>query len=215
MPDFLTLDSALRRSSQLVACVCAALLAVGIAAIGLSAYTVWKARQAAAVMPVLVVPGAIAGVYAPGVTEENVRGVARYLAGLGTNFNGVASMDERFDELELFASPQYLPRLQQARRVLRRDVETQGQARVFLASPGHDALRQVAPGRFEYTQAGRRIVYASGLPMDARDSILTLGLRLTTSSRKNPLGALLERFEVADLAPTNETAPPAYPRPAR
>jgi len=215
MPDFLTLDRALRRSSQMAAAVCAALLAVGIACIGLAAYTLWKARLAAAVMPVLVVPGAVGGVYAPGLTEESVRGVARYLAGLGTNFNGVASMDARFDELELFASPQYLPRLQQARRVLRHDVETQGQARVFFGLPGRDTLRQVAPGRFEYTLPGRRIVYASGLPMDTRDSMLTLGMSLTTASRQNPVGVALERFEVTDLAPTNAAAPPAHSVPAR
>jgi len=199
MSDFVSLERAIRRSTLLASAVCAALLLVSIFSVGFAVHTTWKVRQAAANSPVLVVPGAVAGVYAPGLTEETIRAVARYLAGLGTNFSGLASMDERFDELERFASPGYLPRLQQARSVLRNDVETQGQARVFFGSPGREQLRQSEPGHFEYQSQGRRQVYASGLPMDTRDCVVQLGLTLGPSSQRNPAGIALDRFEVRDL----------------
>ena len=163
-------------------------------------YTVWSARQAATRLPVLVVPGAIAGVYSPGLTEENVRGAARYLAGLGTSFSGVHGMDLRFDELESFASPEFLPRLQAARMALRRDVETQNQARVFYGAPTSERLGQIAPGRFEYAIRGQRVVYASGLTMDSRGAIVSLRLALGTPSDRNRVGILLDGFEVSDTS---------------
>jgi hypothetical protein len=179
--------------------VCAVLLLVTISSLALAACTVWSARQSAARMPVLVVPGAVAGVYSPGLTEDNVRSAARYLAGLGTSFSGVRGMDQRFDELESFASPQFLPRLQAARLALRRDVETQNQARAFYGVPESERFGQPSPGRFEYAIRGQRVVYASGLTMDSRGAVISLKLALGAPSEKNRVGVLLDGFEVSDL----------------
>lgn len=201
MNDFVRLEQAIRRSTLLAAGVCAVLLLITIASVSVAACSAWSVRQTAMRMPVLVVPGAVAGVYSPGLTEDNVRAAARYLVGLGTSFSGVRGMDQRFDELEAFASPHFLSRLQVARLALRRDVETQNQARVFYGSPDSERLSQTFPGRFEYAINGRRIVYASGLTMDSREATVSLKLALGVPSEKNRTGVLLEGFEVSDGAP--------------
>jgi hypothetical protein len=202
MADFVRLEQAIRRSTVLAAGVCAVLLLITFGSLTLATCTVWGARQSAARMPVLVVPGAVAGVYSPGLTEENVRAAARYLTGLGTNFSGVHGMDQRFDELESFASPEFLPRLQAARLALRRDVETQNQARVFYGAPDSERLGQTTPGRFEYAIHGQRVVYASGLTMDSRGAVVSLRLVLGVPSDKNRVGILLDGFEVSDAPNT-------------
>jgi hypothetical protein len=200
MADFIQLEQAIRRSTTLAAGVCAVLLLITIGSLTLAVCAVWGARQSAARMPVLVVPGAVAGVYSPGLTEDNVRAAARYLTGLGTNFSGVHGMDQRFDELETFASPGFLPRLQAARLALRRDVETQNQARVFYGVPTSERIAQTSPGRFEYAIRGERVVYASGLTMDSRGTTVRLKLALGPPSEKNRVGVLLDGFEVSDEA---------------
>jgi len=198
MADFIQLEQAIRRSTVLAAGVCAVLLLITIGSLTFALCVVWGARQSAVRMPVLVVPGAVAGVYSPGLTEDNVRAAARYLTGLGTNFSGVHGMDQRFDELETFASPEFLPRLQAARLALRRDVETQNQARVFYGVPASERIAQSSPGRFEYAIRGERVVYASGLTMDSRGTIVSLKLALGPPSEKNRVGVLLDGFEVSD-----------------
>jgi len=198
MNDFVRLEQAIRASTRLAAAVCGVLLLVTIGSLTFAACALWSARQALARMPVLVVPGAVAGVYTTGLTEDNVRSAARYLAGLGTNFSGVRGMDQRFDELEAFASPQFLPRLQVARSVLRRDVETQDQARVFYGAPSSERLWQSTPGRFEYAIRGQRLVYAGGLAMDRHNSTLSLKLALGPPSNGNRVGVLLDGFDLSD-----------------
>jgi hypothetical protein len=199
MTDFIALEQVIRRSSRLAAGLCAILLLVTIGSLTFALCTVWSAGRSVARMPVLVVPGAVAGVYSPGLTEDNVRAAARYLAGLGTSFSGVHSMDQRFDELESFASPEFLPRLQAARLTLRRDVETQSQARAFYGVPESEKFGQLSPGKFEYAIQGRRVVYASGLTMDSRGTLVNLKLALGAPSEKNRTGVLLDGFEVSDL----------------
>jgi len=198
MSDFVRLEQAIRSSTVLAAGASVVLLLITISSLTFAGCVIWGARRAAARMPVLVVPGAVAGVYSPGLTEDNVRAAARYLAGLGTSFSGVHSMDQRFDELETFASPEFLPRLQVARSRLRQDVDTQNQARVFYGMPSSERLAQTAPGRFEYVIRGQRVVYASGLTMDSHGTRLNIKLALGTPSEKNRVGVLLDGFDVTD-----------------
>jgi hypothetical protein len=206
MTDFIRLEQAVQRSTVLAAGVCAVLLLITIGSLTLAACTVWGERQSSARMPVLVVPGAIAGVYSPGLTEDNVRAAARYLAGLGTTFSGVRGMDQRFDELESFASPEFLARLQAARLTVRRDVETQNQARVFYGVPSSERFAQRSPGRFEYAIDGQRVVYASGLTMDSRGAVVSLKLTLGAPTERNRVGVLLDGFEVSDSPATTRAA---------
>ena len=198
MGDFVRLEQAIRSSTILATGICAVLLLITISSLTFSVCAVWGIRQAALRMPVLVVPGAVGGVYSPGLTEDNVRAAARYLVGLGTSFSGVRGMDQRFDELEAFASPRFIARFQAARSALRRDVEIQNQARVFYGEPSSERLSQPDPGRFEYSVRGQRVVYASGLTMDRHTATLNLRLTLGTPTEKNRAGVLLEGFDVID-----------------
>jgi hypothetical protein len=199
MHDFTSLEAAMHRAVLLAAGVCIALLAMTIASLAFAITTAGSAREAVSRMPVLVVPGAFGGIYSPGLTEENVRAAARYLAMLGTNFGSARSFQERFDELETFASPSFLPQLQQARAALHRDVETQNQARSFFAFPLTEQLQQPSPGQFAYAIRGERTVYASGLPMDTQQSEIRLRLRWGHPSTRNRAGIVLDGFDVADL----------------
>jgi hypothetical protein len=153
------------------------------------------------------VPGAVGGVYTPGITEENIRATARYLADLATNFGSARSFQERFDELEAFAAPAYLPQIRQARAALQHDVDTQGQARSFFATPATESLQQTAPGHFAYTVRGERVVYASGLPMDRHESEVRLLLQWGVPSARNRAGIVVEGFRVADLEPATHPGP--------
>jgi hypothetical protein len=201
MNDFATLESAMRRNTTLAAGACLALLAVTVASLVFAFIVGGNAREAGLRMPVLVVPGAIGGIYSPGLTEENVRATARYLTSLATNFNGPAGFRDRFDELETFASPQYLPALQRARIELQRDVHTQNQSRTFFASPGTEHLQELDKGHFAYLVSGERVVYASGLPMDSRRSEVHLRLHWGSPSQRNRAGIVLDAFDVRDTNP--------------
>lgn len=197
----------MRRFQVLAATLCLAMTCVAFLSIGFCAYTVAKARRSLQRMPVLVVPGAVSGVYSPGLTEDNVRATGRYLTSLGTCFSGLASMDRRFDELEAFASAGFLPKLQAARATLRRDVETQSQARAFYSSPASERLDQTSTGTFEYSVHGERVVYASGLTMDTHAAAVRLTLLLGSPTDKNRTGILVDAFEVTD-APVARVRPP-------
>lgn len=201
MTDFDRLERTLQQALWLAGAAVSVLLAVTLASLWFATGMVGAVRDAAARTPVVVVPGAVGGTYTPGLTEETIRGVARYLVGLATNFSGSHGLDVRFDELEGFAAARYLPRLQSARRTLRHEVESQNQARTFVGTPDSERLAQIEPGLFDYTIRGERAVYASGLPLDTWQSTVTARLRIATPSAANRTGVVLEAFEVVDAPP--------------
>jgi hypothetical protein len=209
MTDFDRLEHTLQQALWLGAAAVGVLFAVTLASLWFAAGMVGAARDAAARTPVVVVPGAVGGTYTPGLTEETIRGVARYVVGLATSFSGTHGFDVRFDELEGFAAARYLPRLQAARRALRHDVESQNQARTFVALPDSERLAQVEPGVFDYSVRGERAVFASGLRLDAWQSTVSARLRVAAPSAGNRTGVALENFEVVDsprAAPTTAVA---------
>lgn len=206
MPDFVSIEAAMHRTVLLTAGVCLALLALTVASLIFAFSTASQAREIGMRMPVLVVPGAVGGVYTPGLAEDNVREAARYLTGLATNFGSPRSFLERFDELESFSTPEYLPRLQQARATLQHDVETQNQARTFFGSPSSERLIQTSAGHFAYSIRGERAVYASGLPMHRDESEVHLLLYWGTPSARNRAGILLAGFDVSDAAAARSAA---------
>lgn len=214
MPEFAVLERAMQRSIVLASSVCVALLGITIASLSYAFMAGNSLREAGARAPVLVVPGAVGGIYSPGLTEQNLRDTARYLTSLATNFGSARSFHERFDELETFCAPTFLPALQSARQRLERDVESQNQARSFFAAPGSERFRQTRPGHFAYAVRGERTVFSSGLPMDNRASEARLYLQWGAPSQRNRSGVFLEGFEITDLgeggaAATLEAAPDA------
>jgi hypothetical protein len=208
MSDFTSLESAIQRSMMLSGGACLALFAVTVTSLSFAWVTARHARNIGERMPVLVVPGAIGGTYTPGLTEENVRSVARYLTNLATNFGSARSFQEHFDELEAFSSISFLPKLHHARAALQHEVETQSQSRAFFGSPATETLRQGEPGHFQYAIQGERVVYASGLPMDSRQSQILLELEWGTPSARNRSGVQLDGIDVADRAAADHRTEP-------
>ncbi len=198
MAEFRTLEQAIHRAITLAATSGVALFAIATASMVFAVRTADSARELVRHMPVFVVPGAIGGVYTPGITEEQMRATARYLTNLATNFGGPRSFAERFDELETFAAPRFLPALRLARSGLQRDVEAQNQSRTFFARPDTESLRRIGADRYEYTVDGARTVYASGLPMNRNRCRIQLQLRWGSPSERNRAGIVLEDFNVVD-----------------
>jgi len=202
MADFAVLESAIRRNTVLAATAGLILTVVTVVSLVVAVSALGNASEIRQRMPVMVVPGSVGGIYTPGLTEDSVRALARYLATLATNFSGARSFNERFDELETFAAPGFIPALQRARAELQKDVETQNQSRTFFATPGTEKLGAIANGGFDYFVDGDRMVLASGILMDTRRSEVRLRLRWGSPSRRNPSGVVLEGFDVRDLPST-------------
>lgn len=207
MADFAVLESSIRRNTLLAATSGLFLAIVTIASLVIAVSALGNASDVRQRMPVMVVPGAVGGIYTPGLTEESVRALGRYLTTLATNFNGVRSFNERFDELETFAAQAFIPALLHARAELQKDVETQNQSRTFFATPGTEKLAPTPNGGFDFFVEGDRMVLASGILMDTRRSEVHLRLRWGSPSRRNPSGVVLEGFDVRDLATSTGTGP--------
>lgn len=197
MPDFVSLETAIQRAYALCALAFLGLLGVAVAALVFSYNSQQTVQNMSLHNPVLVVPGAVGGLYTPGLTEEQVRATARYLANLATNFHAGDSFTQRFNELESYASPQYLPRLQMARSRLQHDVDSQNQARSFYGLPHTETLENTQ-AQFIYRITGERNVYASGLPMDHHQSQITLELSWGVPSNTNRSGIVLNSLRVID-----------------
>ena len=198
-PDFTSLEQAIQRAYALIGMVVLALCVATAAALLYAYEHAETLRQLSQHLPVLVVPGAVGGIYTPGLTDEQIRATARYLANLSTNFSGIASFRGRFDELESFADPSYLPHLQVARRRLEHDVETQNQSRSFFGQPVSEHFEHLADNRFSYRIQGDRAIFSSGLPMDHHTSELRLLLRWGIPSERNRSGVVLESVDLIDL----------------
>ncbi len=209
MRDFTSLSSAMQRNTLLALVTCTAMLAMTVASLVYAFAVAGNARALEQHLPVLVVPGAVGGIYSPGITEEHIRATARYLASLATNFSAGRSFRDRFDELESFSSPQFLPGLQRARGLLQRDVDTQNQSRSFFAASSSEQLHEAGAGQFDYRVQGERVVYASGLAMDSHRCEIHLRLRWGAPSRTNRAGIVLEGFDVRDIASTGTAGAPA------
>jgi len=209
MADFATLEIAIRRNTVLAASMCLVLTLVTAVSMGFTFAALGNAREITLRMPVMVVPGAIGGVYSPGMTEQSIRATARYLASLVTNFSGSKGFHDRFDEFETYAAASFIPALQRARAELQHDVETQNQSRTFFETTGTEQMRKSETGNFDYFVKGERVVYASGIPMETRVSEIHLRLHLGSPSRRNPTGILLDGFEVKDTSPLSASNTPA------
>lgn len=145
--------------------------------------------------PVMVVPGAVAGEYIAGLSEENLLLAARYLASLGTVFT-TANVDERLRELEGYAAPAFLPRLQEAGERLRAEVRSQNQSRSFVFDRGQERLTR-AGDHYVYDATGARAFFSGGFVMQQDAGSVRLRFRLGAPDVHNKLGVLLEDVAIA------------------
>lgn len=142
---------------------------------------------------VMVVPGAVAGEYIAGLSEENLKGVARYVGQLGTSFN-TANFRQRMDELLSFADAGYLPSLTNETRSLEAEVIAQSQGRYFLHDTASEKLSVMGPNDFEYTTTGAWSFAASGLPLTQDIGRVTVRFKLGQPDQRNKYGFKIIRF---------------------
>lgn len=149
--------------------------------------------------PVMVVPGAVAGEYIAGLSEENLVLAARYLASLGTVFT-TANVDARLSELEAYASPAFLPRLQEASERLRAEVRSQNQSRSFIFDRGQERLTRMGE-HYAYEATGARAFFSGGFVMQQDSGTVRMRFRLGAPDSRNKLGVLLEDVTISAAAP--------------
>lgn len=149
--------------------------------------------------PVMVVPGAVAGEYIAGLSEENLVLAARYLASLGTVFT-TANVDARLSELEAYASPTFLPRLQEASERLRAEVRSQNQSRSFIFDRGQERLTRLGE-YYAYEATGARAFFSGGFVMQQDTGTVRMRFRLGAPDSRNKLGVLLEDVTISAAAP--------------
>lgn len=143
---------------------------------------------------VMVVPGAVAGEYIAGLSEENLKGVARYVAQLGTSFTP-ANFKSRMDELMSFAESSYLPTLSNETKRLEMEVIAQAQGRYFLADSASERLVVHGNNEFEYTATGTWAFSAGGLALSQDDiGHVSVQFRLGQPDQKNKYGFKILRF---------------------
>jgi len=149
--------------------------------------------------PVMVVPGAVAGEYIAGLSEENLVLAARYLASLGTVFT-TANVDDRLRELEGYASPTLLPRLQEAGERLRAEVRSQNQSRSFIFDRGQERLTRSGE-HYLYEVTGSRAFFSGGFVMQQDSGTVRMRFRLGAPDSRNKLGVLLEDVTISASSP--------------
>lgn len=146
---------------------------------------------------VMVVPGAVSGEYIAGLSEENLKGVARYLAQLGTSFTP-GNFTSRMNEMMAYADDSYLPELANQIRKLETEVVAQAQGRYFLPETTTEKLAVLGKNTFEYTVSGPWAFSAGGLPLTNDDTgTVAVRFRLGQPDAKNKYGVKVLGYAAA------------------
>lgn len=143
--------------------------------------------------PVMVVPGAVAGEYVAGLSEENLKGVARYVSGLGVTFTP-ANFKLRMQELLSYSAAGYLPELNNMVNQLNDEVTAQSQGRYFVAETTSERISVTNGNRYEYTAKGSWVFTAAGLSLSTDVGEVTIKFTLGQPSEKNRYGLELQKF---------------------
>lgn len=179
------------------------LVVVGFAAVATVAtisatVAVFKAQAAlertANERPVMVVPGAVAGEYVAGLSEDNLRGLGRYMAQLATSFTS-ANFRDRMQELKYFADASYLPVLTNNVQSLETEIAAQSQGRFFIPDLGSETLVVLGPNLFEYRASGPWTFSAAGLALSEDRANVSVRFYLGRPSEKNRYGLQLKQLE--------------------
>jgi len=156
-----------------------------------------KIGEVAKTRSVYVIPGAAEGVYAPGLTEYNVRNAARYLLGLGANLTP-ANAEERLAELEKYCMSDYVPAFQAEKIRSLKEIQSQTQSRALQPDRG-DSLTVDEKKIYTYAASGTWEIKSGSLLMSALRHRFTLRFFVGNADRGNPYGIQLLSFDVAPL----------------
>lgn len=154
--------------------------------------------------PVMVVPGATAGVYTPGLTSENLINVARYLVGLQSDFTD-RNIAAREQEFESYFSPLHLSGFHEKALTLIQNVRNRAESRVFVPDPNGDKLTRAADGSYEYVTTGTWVYITGDVVIARKPFQLVMPFRITQASRNNPYGVEIQDFKTIPLS--SQTGP--------
>jgi hypothetical protein len=188
-----------------VAAVRGALLAVTAALltmVGYNAYLTFEVRSLARELPVRVVPGALPGVYAAGLTRESVAKHCAYLASLGSTYTP-GSFDARIGDLRHYMAPHALMQFDTALKKTREEILTHKQSRFFVSKPGAVITRLDGDG-FAYRAQGDWTFLEGSIALPARPATIDIVLHPAAPDDANPYGTTIDRFELR----TGEDEPP-------
>lgn len=146
--------------------------------------------------PVMVVPGATAGVYTPGLAQENLINLARYLVGLRTNFTKY-NIEQRSNEFASFMAPASLAEYQRKAKEQIDKVRSREESRSFIKE--RDELRQMADGSYQYVAQGNWTFFSSSVVLDQSPWEAALVFRVTQASKANPYGIEVLSIETRPL----------------
>lgn len=185
--------AALEKSSTLLRGVT---IVIAFVAVAMTFETLWLSHDITEIAdhrPVVVVPGAVGGVYAPGITSANVENALRYITGLGTNFTP-ANAAQRFQDLAIFMSPAALGGyLQESQKTLK-TVESQQQSRVFVLDKDH--IEKTGQQTYHYTADGTWTLFSGTLVMGTESVHMDVTAHVKQPDTQNPYGVVLDGLEV-------------------
>lgn len=172
-----------------------------------------RVSEVAAQQRIFVIPGAAEGVYAPGLTEHNLRNAARYLTSLFANLTP-ANAAGRLEELEGRCSPAFLPKFQAEQARLAKEIADQMQSRALQPDPG-ETLNRDAQGRYTYSVSGVWEIRSGSLAMSALPHRFTLVFAVGNADKERPDGIELHGIDVTPLAESGGSAGAADAAPLR
>ncbi len=146
--------------------------------------------------PVYIVPGAAEGVYAPGLTRENVRNAARYLLGLVATISYLTA-ETRFQELERHVDPLAMPQFRQERDRRLKEILSQQQSRALF--PDEPDQLSESGGLYQYRVRGRWEVRSGTLLMSELRHEFRMRFRVGLPDELNPYGIQIAAIDIAPV----------------
>lgn len=154
--------------------------------------------------PVMVVPGAAAGVYTPGLLRENLLNLSRYLVGLRTNFTKF-NIEQRSNEFASFMAPASLAEYQAKTREQVDKIKSRDESRSFVKE--NDDLQQQADGSYKYSAVGAWTFFSSSVVLDQSPWQVDLVFRVIQASKNNPYGIEVISIETRPLGDKAQAQP--------
>ncbi len=184
----------------------AALSIALIVAVVVNAQIGFRVVNMAQNLPVRVVPGAAAGVYAPGVTEENVLGAIRYVQGLGGNLTP-STARKRLEEMESYCAPEFRPKFRAEAQRLLSEITAQQQSRSFTRDSDEEFTRDTK-GIYTFRVAGPWLFTSGNVVMSQFRHQFSIQFSIGSPDQSNPYGIQLLAFDTVALEPERSNAAP-------
>jgi hypothetical protein len=179
-----------------------AALALGLIVVaGLLAMNAVRFALLAEKIPVRVVPGAAAGVYAPGITETNVLNAIRYVQQLGADLTPPTAR-ARLEEIGRYCAPELLVKFRVAQGKLLEEIAAQQQSRSFIRDVA-EAFTQDNAGVYDYRVSGPWEFRSGSVVMSNFRHEFKIRFTIGSPDQGNPYGIQLLSFDTSRLDNAN------------